>query len=77
MAPFDERLRRFRDMALKLFEKTWMTATQKGIVENEEDACVLYLYCLSYALSKSGIGVPSNALPEHKKIQRFVKEVLT
>ena len=76
MAPFDERLRRFRDMALKLFEKTWTTAMQKGVVESEEDAAVLYLYCLSHAFSTRGIEVPSNALPEHKKIQKFAKEVL-
>ena len=73
---FDERLRRFREMALKLFEKTWGMAMQRGIVENEEDAAILYLYCLSHALSTRGISVPSDALPEHKEIQRFAKEVL-
>jgi hypothetical protein len=76
MDRFDERLRRFREMALKLFEKTWGTAIQRGVVEKEEDAAVLYLYCLSHALSTKGIAVPSNALPEHKEIQKFVKEVL-
>jgi predicted trehalose synthase len=76
MTCFDERLRHFREMALKLFEKTWAMAVQKGIVENEEDAATLYLYCLSYALSTRGIALPSNVLPEHKEIQKFVKEVL-
>lgn len=75
MACFDERLRRFREMALKLFEKTWGTAMQRGIVENEEDAAILYLYCLSYAFSTRGISVPFDALPEHKEIQKFTKEV--
>ena len=73
---FDERLRRFREMALKLFEKTWGTAMQRGVVENEEDAAVLYLYCLSRALSMRGMVVPSKALPEHKTIQKFMQEVL-
>ena len=76
MDRFDERLRRFSEMALKLFEKTWGMAMQRGIVENEEDAAILYLYCLSYALSTTGIAVPSDALPEHKEIQKFAKEVL-
>ena len=76
MDRFDERLRRFREMALKLFEKTWGMAMQRGIVENEEDAAILYLYCLSYVLSTRGIAVPSDALPEHKEIQKFAKEVL-
>jgi len=73
---FDERLRRFREMALKLFEKTWGMAMQRGIVENEEDAAILYLYCLAHALSTRGISAPSGVLPEHKEIQRFVREVL-
>ena len=76
MTRFDERLRRFREMALKLFEKTWGMAMQRGIVENEEDAAILYLYCLSYVLSTRGISMPSDALPEHKEIQKFTKEVL-
>jgi hypothetical protein len=76
MDRLDERLRRFREMALKLFEKTWGMAMQRGIVEKEEDAAILYLYCLSHALSTKGIAVPSNALPEHKEIQRFAKEAL-
>lgn len=76
MTRFDERLRRFREMALKLFEKTWGKAMQRGIVENEEDAAILYLYCLSDVLSSRGISVPSNTVPEHKEIQKFAKEVL-
>jgi hypothetical protein len=73
---FDERLRGFREMALKLFEKTWGTAMQRGVVENEEDAATLYLYCFSYALSTRGIAMPSDALPEHKGIQKLAKEAL-
>jgi hypothetical protein len=76
MMPYDARLRHFRDAALKLFEKTWVTAIHRGIVENEEDAAILYLFCLSHALSKGGISVPLHALPEDDKIEAFVKEVL-
>ncbi len=73
---FDERLRRFREMALRLFEKTWAMAMQRGIAEDEEDAAILYLYCLSHVLSARGIVVPADALPEQKEIQKFAKEVL-
>jgi hypothetical protein len=72
----DERLRGFREMALKLFEKTWGMAIQRGVVKNEEGAATLYLYCLSFVLSTRGIAVPSDALPEHREIQKFAKEVL-
>ena len=74
---FDERLRRSREMALKLFEKIWGMAMQRGIVESEEDAAILYLHCFSHVLSARGIAVPSDALPENKEIQKFAKEVLT
>jgi hypothetical protein len=76
MTRYDERLRRFREMALKFFEKTWGMAMHRGIVEGEEDAAVLYLYCLSYVLSTRGITVPSDVLPEHEAIQKFAREVL-
>jgi len=76
MTCFDERLRRIREMALKLFERTWGVAMQRGIVKSEEDTSVLYLDCFSYALSTRGITVPSDALPKHEEIQKFVKEVL-
>ncbi len=76
MTPYDARLRRFRDMALKLFEKTWATAMHKGIIENEEGTAILYLYCLSYALSTGGISVPHHVVPEDAQIKAFAKEVL-
>ncbi len=77
ISSLDERLRRFREIALRLFEKTWGMAVQRGIVENENDAAVLYLYCLSYALSTRGITVPADVLPNHAKIREFAGEVLT
>lgn len=76
MTPYDERLRGFRNLALKHFEKIWATAMNKEIVENEEDAAILYLYCFSYVLSKEGIKVSPQALPERRAIEVFVKEVL-
>lgn len=76
MTPYDERLRRFREMALNLFEKMWTSAIHKNIVDNEEDAAALYLYCFSYVLSTRGITVPPQALPENRPIELFVKEVL-
>ncbi len=72
----DEKLRRFREIALRLFEKTWGMAVQRGVVENESDAAVLYLHCLSYAFSTRGITVPTEALPDRKGIRTFAGEVL-
>jgi hypothetical protein len=74
--PLDERLRRFREIALKLFEKTWMMAMQRGVAENEKDAAVIYLFCLARALSMRGIDVPADALPKNTAIEKFLKEAL-
>jgi len=74
--PHNERLRRFREIALKLFEKAWVMAMQRGITENEEDAAAIYLFCLARALSMKGIDVPADALPKNAAIEKFLKEVL-
>jgi len=74
--PHNERLRRFRETALRFFEKTWITAMQRGIAENEDDAVVIYLSCLARALSMGGIDVPAGLLPGNAAIEKFLKEVL-
>ncbi|HVN96283.1 MAG TPA: hypothetical protein VMT62_07640 [Syntrophorhabdaceae bacterium] len=75
--PLDERLRNLREVTLGLFEKTWITAMRKGIIENEEDAALLYLHCLHHTLLTSGIEAPSDAIPDNRKMQLFVKQVLS
>jgi hypothetical protein len=75
--PHDERLRRFREIALKLFEKAWGMAMQRGITGNGEDsAVIIYLFCLARALSVRGIEVPADMLPKNAAIEKFLKEVL-
>lgn len=74
--PHDERLRRFRETALRLFEKTWIKAMQQGIAGNEEDVAVIYLFCLARALSTRGIDVPADLLPKNAAIEKFMREAL-
>jgi len=74
--PLDERLRRFREIALALFEKAWVTAMQRGIAKNGEDAAVIYLFCLARALSMRGIDVSGDMLPKNAAIEKFLKEAL-
>ena len=73
---FDQRLRRSREQARKLFERVWPLAARKGIAESEEDAALLYIHCLANLLSLNGISVPSELLPQHEKISSFLKEEL-
>jgi len=76
IAPFDERLRRFREMALVLFDKAWSSAIRKGIAADEEDAAVIYTHCLAHILSTRGIALPAGFLPTNEAIQALLKEVL-
>ena len=73
---FDQRLRRGREQARKLFERVWPLAARKGIAESEEDAALLYIHCLAKVLSLDGILVPSEVLPQHEKISSFLKKEL-
>jgi hypothetical protein len=72
----DQRLRRGREQALKLFERVWPLAARKGITESEEDAALLYIHCLANGLSLNGISIPREVLPQHERISSFLKEEL-
>ncbi|MBM4339813.1 MAG: hypothetical protein FJ110_09735 [Deltaproteobacteria bacterium] len=73
---FDPRLRRARDHACDLFEKTWPLAIQKKVVANESDAALLYRHCLNHALKLSGVKVPNHILPEDDQITKFLRKEL-
>ncbi|RPI99642.1 MAG: hypothetical protein EHM36_15730 [Deltaproteobacteria bacterium] len=72
----DERLRRFREIALALFEKAWPVAMQRGLTRDEGDAASLYVHCLSRALASRGIQVPNDKLPDRERIAPLIKEIL-
>ena len=72
VSPFDYRLRRIRAFALRLFEKTWVEALNRRIVNNEEESAALYARCLAKALTANRIEVPQNILPENKEIDKFL-----
>jgi len=74
---FDQRLRRAREKALELFERTWPLALRKGTIISEKDAAPLYSHCLARALSSVGVEVPKELLPIDDKIIRFLKEMTT
>jgi hypothetical protein len=76
IAAFDERLPRFRQMALTLFEKTWPLAVRRGVATGEEGAAILYSYCLARALSTRGIHLSATALPVNEAIESILAEAL-
>lgn len=71
----DYRLKRVREATLKHFEKAWMLASRKGVVETEDEIGDLYVLCLARILSGNRISVPGELLPSNAKINDVVAEV--
>jgi hypothetical protein len=69
----DRRLRRSREQALELFERTWPKAVRKGMM-GEKDAGPLYLHCLARTLRLAGVEVPEELLPRDEKIIHLLKK---
>ena len=69
----DRRLRRSREQALELFERTWPKAARRGMV-GEEVAAPLYLHCLARMLHLAGVEVPEELLPRNEKIIDLLKK---
>lgn len=68
----DGRLRKWRKMALRLFEQAWSAAVGHGMVLEEKNAAALYLHCLAKALTSTGVAVPKGLLPEGP-VERLLK----
>ena len=74
LSPFDERLRRCRELSRNLFEKAWPLAQQSGLTRTEEDAASLYLHCFVTILNWEKMRVPEDIFPGKKKITQFMSE---
>ncbi len=70
---FDRRLRRSREQALGLFERTWPKAARRGMM-GEEVAAPLYLHCLAQSLRLVGVEVPEELLPRDEKLIHLLKK---
>ena len=75
VVPTDYRLKRIREAALKHFEKAWMLAGRRGVVESEDEISNIYVACLARILSGNRINVPGEFLPSNARINDVVKEV--
>ncbi len=76
ISPFDSRLRRVRSWARDFFETTWPIAMRKGIVQNDQQAILLYLNCLRRALTLHGFSLPEEGDSENERIEQFLQETL-
>jgi hypothetical protein len=75
--PYDLRIRRWREQALALFERTWDVANQLGVTMNEQTASAIYVHCLAKIMGSEGINIPAGILPEVEKELRVFKEVFS
>jgi len=76
ISPFDDRLRRWREAALKLFERTWMLSARRGLSVGEEEISHMYLHCLAHYLRLNRIEISREALPEGETMERLIREAL-
>jgi hypothetical protein len=76
ISPFDNRLRSWREAALKLFEKAWMLSARQGLSEGQGDISRMYLHCLVHFLRLDGIEVPQGVLPPGEDIKGLIKGAL-
>jgi predicted trehalose synthase len=74
VSPVDPRLRRFRDVALALFERSWVAAMRRGMETGDDSAAAIYILCLARALSMKE--VPDASLPGNGELKKLVDEVL-
>lgn len=76
ISPVDPRLRRFREIALAFFERSWVAAMRRGMDADESSAGALYIFCLARALSMKGVEIPPASLPGDAELKGLVDEVL-
>jgi hypothetical protein len=73
--PYDLRIRKWRDQALALFERTWDVANRMGIPMDEQTASALYVHCLAKTMGSEGITIPPEILLEAKNLESIFREV--
>jgi hypothetical protein len=76
ISPFDDRLRRWRDAALGLFEKTWMLSARQNTSADVGEISRMYLHCLAHFLRLNRVEVSQELLPASENISRLIKEAL-
>ena len=71
---FDERIRRWRDKALVIFEKMWGHASQKGIPVDEQRATDIYIFSLARVMSSDNMKISEEMLPKDRELEEIFKE---
>ena len=75
VSPYDQRLRRWRERALAAFEASWARSARAGMELTETEAGALYVHCLGKIMSREGVEVPPEILPQSGKLNKILREV--
>jgi hypothetical protein len=75
LSPFDQRLRRWRERALGVFDVLWARAAGADLELGEEEAGALYVQCLGKTMIREGMDVPFEILPRSEKLEKILREV--
>jgi hypothetical protein len=75
LSAFDQRLRRWRERALGVFDVLWARAAEADLELSEEEAGALYVQCLGRNMTREGMDVPLEILPQSWKVEKIVREV--
>lgn len=74
ISPFDERLRRWRESTLRLFERAWAIYIKWGIDMEIDEASSLYLHCLAKILRMNKIEIPEGLIKEDERMTKLINE---
>lgn len=75
ISPYDQRIRRWLEMALPKFEEAWTLANRPNASMHEKTAAAVYAHCLAKVIESAGIRLPEGILPDEKMTRPLVNEV--
>ena len=76
ISPFDNRLRRCREEARILFERTLSSKAARTEGLDEEETAALYILCLSRTLDRGGIRVRPEVCQDDNRLNGLIREAL-
>jgi len=72
LSAFDPRMRRWRERALAAFDASWARGARAGLELSEPEAGALYVHCLGRIVSREGMEVPPEILPQSGKFKEIL-----
>jgi hypothetical protein len=74
---FDDRIRRWRERALLVFEKMWAYASRRGLQMNEKMAGDIYIFSLARVMNSDRVEIPMEVLPQDPSIKKIFEEAFS